>query len=100
MTTTACAGAPTGNCPPAGCRQSPCSCRGCPVIDDTCRPWAHQLELLQTIPGVGPKVAQITIAETGGDMRQFPTASHLVAWAGLAPGLHESAGRRRPSGVR
>ena len=68
------------------------------VIDDACRPWAHQLELLQTIPGVGPKVAQIIIAETGADMRQFPTASHLVAWAGLAPGLHESAGRRRPRG--
>ena len=70
------------------------------VTDEACLPWAHQLELLQTIPGVGVKVAQVIIAETGADMTQFPSAAHLVAWAGLAPGLHESAGRRTPTGVR
>src|SRR5205823_1768431 len=37
------------------------------VIVDACRPWQHQVELLQTIPGVGEKVAQVIIAETGGD---------------------------------
>jgi transposase len=58
------------------------------------------LDLLQTIPGVGPKVAQVILAETGGDMSRFPSAAHLAAWAGLAPGLHESAGRRTPVGVR
>jgi transposase len=42
-------------------------------------PWAHQLELLQTIPGVGLKTAQVIIAETGGDMAQFPTGlGHTV----------------------
>jgi transposase len=70
------------------------------VIAEACRPWAHQLDLLQTIPGVGPKVAQVILAETGGDMSRFPSAAHLAAWAGLAPGLHESAGRRTPVGVR
>jgi transposase len=70
------------------------------VTDEACLPWAHQLELLQTIPGVGVKVAQVIIAETGADMKQFPSAAHLVAWAGLAPGIHESAGRRTPTGVR
>jgi transposase len=40
------------------------------------------------------------MAETGGDMYRFPTAAHLAAWAGLAPGVHESAGRRTPVGVR
>ena len=49
-------------------------------------PWAHQIELLQTIPGVGEKVAQVIIAETGADMSRFPTAAHLAAWAGVAPG--------------
>jgi transposase len=44
-------------------------------------PWAHQLRLLQTIPGVGLKTAQVIIAETGADMAQFPTAAHLAAWA-------------------
>jgi Transposase IS116/IS110/IS902 family len=42
----------------------------------------------------GEKVAQVIIAETGGDMSRFPTAGHLASWAGLAPALHESAGRR------
>jgi transposase len=70
------------------------------VITDACRPWAHQIELLQTIPGVGPKVAQVIIAETGGDMARFPTDAHLAAWAGLAPAMHESAGRQSPAGKR
>jgi transposase len=70
------------------------------LIAEACRPWAHQLQLLETIPGVGPKVAQVIVAETGGDMSRFPTAAHLAAWAGLAPGVHESAGRRTPVGVR
>ena len=64
------------------------------VIAEACRPWQHQIELLQTIPGVGPKVAQVIIAETGGDMARFPTAAHLAAWAGLAPAMNESAGNR------
>src|SRR5687767_12844541 len=42
------------------------------VIIDAFQPWQHQIELLQTIPGVGPKVAQVIIAETGGDMARFP----------------------------
>jgi transposase len=65
------------------------------AIATACRPWAHQLELLQTMPGVGEKVAQVILAETGGDMSRFPTAAHLASWAGLAPGVHESAGKRQ-----
>jgi transposase len=64
------------------------------VLARACRPWAHQLQLLQTIPGVGEKVAQVLLAETGGDMSRFPYAAHLASWAGLAPGVHESAGKR------
>ena len=63
-------------------------------------PWQHQLELLQTIPGVGDKIAQVIIAETGGDMSRFPSAAHLAGWAGVAPAIHESAGRRTPAGTR
>ena len=66
------------------------------VIVDACEPWQHQIELLQTIPGVGEKVAQVIIAETGGDMSRFPSAAHLAAWAGLAPGMNESAGKTEP----
>jgi transposase len=67
---------------------------------EACRAWAHQIELLQTIPGVGEKVAQVIVAETGADMSRFPTAGHLTSWAGLAPAMHESAGRRTPAGTR
>src|SRR5688500_6191033 len=70
------------------------------VIAEAVRPWAHQLELLQTIPGVGPKVAQVILAETGGDMSRFPSAAHLAAWAGVAPAVYESAGKRSPTGAR
>ena len=70
------------------------------VIAEACRPWQHQIDLLETVPGVGPKVAQVIIAETGADMARFPTAGHLAAWAGLAPAMNESAGRQTPAGKR
>jgi transposase len=70
------------------------------VIAAKCAPWAHQIELLQTIPGVGEKVAQVIVAETGADMSRFPSAGHLAAWAGVAPAIYESAGKRSPSGKR
>jgi transposase len=63
-------------------------------------PWQHEYELLQTMPGIGPKTAAIFIAETGADMSRFPTAAHLAAWTGLAPAVHESAGRVWPAGAR
>lgn len=65
-----------------------------------CAPWAHQIELLQTIPGVGERVAQVIVAETGADMSRFPSAAHLASWAGLAPAIYESAGKRTPAGKR
>ena len=63
-------------------------------------PWQHEVDLLCTIPGVGPVVAHTFIAETGADMRRFPTPGHLAAWAGVAPAMHESAGKRTPAGSR
>ena len=39
------------------------------------------------------------IAETGGDMSAFPSPEQLAAWSGMAPGSHESAGKRRPVGA-
>ena len=55
---------------------------------------------LQTIPGIGPRSAQVIIAETGGDMARFATAARLAAWAGLAPGDNESAGKRKTAAAR
>ena len=70
------------------------------VIAAKCEPWRHEIDLLQTIPGVGEKVAQVIVAETGADMSRFPSAAHLAAWAGVAPGIHESAGKRTPTSKR
>lgn len=50
---------------------------------------------LLSIPGVGKRVAEIVVAEIGVDMGRFPTAGHLASWAGLCPGNHASAGKRR-----
>src|SRR3954447_13742222 len=60
------------------------------VLAQAFTPWAHQLQLLQTIPGVGEKVAQVIIAETGADMSRFPTPEHLASW----PGSHRAPASR------
>jgi transposase len=63
-------------------------------------PFQDAVTLLETIPGVGRKVAETIVAETGADMAKFPTATQLCAWAGVAPANHESAGKHRPAGTR
>jgi transposase len=56
--------------------------------------------LLCGIPGVGDLSATTILAEIGLDMSRFPTAGHLLAWAGLCPGQNESAGKRKSSRQR
>lgn len=51
--------------------------------------------LLADIPGLERRSIEVIIAETGADMSRFPSAAHLASWAGLCPGNHESAGKRR-----
>jgi transposase len=63
-------------------------------IEDYCRPFEEVVELLDTIPGVARQTAEIIVSEIGVDMSRFESAHHLAAWAGLAPGNHESAGKR------
>ena len=60
----------------------------------SCQPFATVIELLDTIPGVGRQTAEMLVSEIGVDMSRFPSAAHLAAWAGLAPGNYESAGKR------
>lgn len=55
------------------------------------------IEILDTIPGINRKAAELIIAEIGTDMSRFPTASHLASWAGLCPGNNESAGKKKNS---
>jgi transposase len=58
------------------------------------------VELLASIPGVGALAARVIVAEIGLDMGRFPTAGHLVSWAGLCPRSDESAGKRRSVRLR
>lgn len=51
--------------------------------------------LLQTIPGIKGEAAGTVLAETGGDMKQFPDAARLSSWAGVCPGNNESAGKHK-----
>ncbi len=55
---------------------------------------------LDSIPGVGRTVAEVIVAEIGADVTRFPTAGHLAAWAGVAPGNNESAGKRKSGKTR
>jgi transposase len=56
--------------------------------------WNTAVALLDTIPGVNRRIAEVMLAEMGLDMSRFPTANHLASWAGLAPGNHQSGGKR------
>jgi transposase len=63
-------------------------------IVEASRPFAAILARLDTIPGVDQRTAENVLAELGPDMRVFPTAAHLAAWAGVCPGNHETGGKR------
>jgi transposase len=63
-------------------------------------PFRTLIALLCTIPGIGELAAKTILAEIGTDMSHFPTAGHLLAWAGMCPGQNESAGKRKSSRLR
>jgi transposase len=69
-------------------------------IEKQLAPFAAQLELLTTIPGVKRVAAAGILAEIGSDMSWFPGVTHLDAWAGMAPGNNQSAGKRRRAKAR
>jgi transposase len=56
---------------------------------------AEAVKLLQTIPSVELRVAEVIVSEIGVDMSRFPMDAHLASWAGICPGNNESAGKRR-----
>jgi transposase len=63
-------------------------------------PFREAVRLLCSIPGVSDLSAEVIVAEIGTDMSRFPTAGHLVSWAGLCPRHDESAGKRRSTRLR
>ena len=64
-------------------------------LDTALEPYKLEKELLETIPGVGPDVATVIIAEISTDMDNFPDQKHLASWAGMSPGSNESAGKNK-----
>ncbi len=64
------------------------------------QPWSDEDRLTKTMPALGDTASPAVLAELGTDMSPFPTAKHLSAWAGLAPGSEESAGKAKAAPTR
>jgi transposase len=71
-----------------------------PEVDALVEPFRTAVQLLTTIPGIDALSACVILAEIGRDMSRFPTAGHLISWAGLCPRNDESAGKRRSTRMR
>lgn len=69
-------------------------------VDSNVESFREAAELLISIPGLGSIAVLVVLSEIGLDMSRFPTAAHLVSWAGLCPRNDESAGKRRSTRMR
>jgi transposase len=63
-------------------------------VDEVMAPFVEARDHLDTITGIGKRAAETIIAEIGVDMTRFPTAAHLVSWAGMCPGNNITGGKR------
>lgn len=70
------------------------------LVEQAAASFSAVIARLVTIPGIGPRTAQVIVAETGGEMARFASSARLAAWAGLAPGDNESAGKRKKATAR
>jgi transposase len=64
-------------------------------IEEQLRPFASELERLDSITGVGQRTAQVILLEFALYIERFPSARHVAAWAGMAPGNRQSGGKRQ-----
>ncbi len=69
-------------------------------VDRLIAPFAAEVALLDTIPGVDRRIAECLVAEIGVDMARFSTSGRLASWAGMCPGNHESGGKRKSGRAR
>jgi transposase len=69
-------------------------------IEEQIAPFRSIVDHLITIPGVKEDAAAAILAEIGTDMSVFPTAGHLARWAGVAPGMNETGGKKKPSATK
>ena len=69
-------------------------------VETTLSPWDKPLRLPQTVPGINRASACALLAEVGPDLSPFARSQDLATWAGVAPGNHESADKRRAARTR
>jgi transposase len=69
-------------------------------IAPLCLPFGEALTLLDQIPGVSRRTAQVIVAEIGLDMCRFKASAPRASWAGLCPGNRESGGKQKSGRVR
>ena len=69
-------------------------------IDKDLLPFREAADRLVQMPGLSQVSVAVIISEIGPDMERFPSAAHLVSWAGLCPQMDESAGKRRSTRIR
>lgn len=63
-------------------------------------PYEVLISRLDQIPGINRDAAIEILGEIGPDMAPWPDHARIAAWAGLCPGNHESAGKRKKIAVR
>lgn len=69
-------------------------------VEERLRPFEEDVNLLDSIPGIGRQIAEVLLAEIGLDMSRFASERNLASWAGMCPGNNESAGKRRNGKTR
>jgi transposase len=70
------------------------------AVEEQLHPFVSELQQLRSVPGIGPRTAEVILAEVGVELERFPTANHLAAWAGMCPGNRQSGGKRQHAPTR
>src|SRR5918911_3127693 len=69
-------------------------------LNERLEPFREAVTRLSATPGLAALSVVGILAEIGPDMSPFPSAAHLISWAGLCPRSDESAGKRRSTRLR
>lgn len=64
------------------------------IYEETQTPFESAVKLIVSVPGIAETSARAIVSEIGTDMQRFGSANRLCAWAGVAPGNHQSGGKR------
>ena len=65
------------------------------MVKDYMTEYEAAISAIDELPGIGRRSAEVILAEIGADMSRFPSAAHISSWAGVCPGNHQSAGKRK-----